>query len=121
MLQHPSLDRVFYALSDLTRRAVLERLGAGPASVSELASPFSVSLSAIGQHIQILEASGLVRTHKTGRVRRVELAPEALGEAEQWFAEHRRRWERRFDRLGLLLSEEAVPKTSKPRGKRSPK
>ena len=119
MLQHPSLDRVFYALSDVTRRAVLERLGAGPASVSELASPFSVSLSAIGQHIQVLEASGLVRTHKIGRVRRVELAPEALSEAEEWFAEHRRRWERRFDRLGLLLAEDGVTKTPKTRRKGS--
>jgi DNA-binding transcriptional ArsR family regulator len=111
MLQHRSLDHVFHALADPTRRAIVERLAAGPASVSELAEPFAVSLSAIGQHVHLLETSGLVRTTKAGRVRTVELDPQTLAAAEQWFASHRARWERRFDRLGGLLAEpEEAPK-----------
>lgn len=105
MLQHSSLDQVFHALADPTRRAMVERLGAGPASVSELAAPFPMTLAAIGQHVQLLEGSGLVRTIKVGRVRTVELQRETLGSAEQWFASHRARWETRFDRLGALLAE----------------
>jgi DNA-binding transcriptional ArsR family regulator len=120
MLQHSELDRVFHALSDVTRRALVARLGQGAASVSELASPFDVSLSAIGQHIQVLEASGLVRTQKAGRVRTVELLPEALSAAEQWLASHRKLWEHRFDRLGLLLeADEASPKPKRKQSKRS--
>lgn len=105
MLQHP-VEIVFHALGDPTRRALVERLAAGPASVSELAAPFPVTLTAIGQHLRVLEASGLVRSAKRGRVRTVELVPQPLAAAERWFAEHRRRWERRFDRLGDLLEEE---------------
>jgi DNA-binding transcriptional ArsR family regulator len=105
MLQHQSLDRIFHALADPTRRAIVERLAGGAASVSELAEPFAVSLSAIGQHVHLLETSGLVRTTKAGRVRTVELAPEALAPAERWFASHRARWESRFQRLGALLAE----------------
>ena len=85
---------------------MVERLIAGPASVSELARPFAVSLSAVGQHVQLLEGSGLVRTKKVGRVRTVELAPDALAAAERWFTRHRAQWERRFDRLGALLAED---------------
>lgn len=106
MLQHSSLDGVFRALADPTRRALVEQLSARPASVSELAMPFSVSLTAIGQHLHVLETSGLVRTRKAGRVRTVELVPERLAAAERWFASHRERWERRLDRLGMLLEEE---------------
>ncbi len=106
MLQHSSVDGVFRALADPTRRALVERLSAAPASVSELAMPFSVSLTAIGQHLHVLETSGLVRTRKVGRVRTVELVPERLAAAERWFASHRERWERRLDRLGALLEEE---------------
>jgi DNA-binding transcriptional ArsR family regulator len=102
---HYSLDYVFHALADSTRRAIVERLVSGPASVSELAQPFAVSLSAIGQHVQLLEACGMVRTVKVGRVRTVELLPDVLALAEGWFASHRQRWERRFDRLGELLDE----------------
>jgi DNA-binding transcriptional ArsR family regulator len=117
MLQQ-SLDQVFHALSDGTRRAMIERLAAGPASVTELSTPFSMSLSAIGQHVQLLEASGLVTTQKKGRVRMVELKTETLIGAELWFEVHRARWERRLDRLGCLLEEEAAnPETPKP-GKR---
>jgi DNA-binding transcriptional ArsR family regulator len=115
MLQHSCLDQVFHSLADPTRRAMVERLGAGPASVSELAAPFSVSLSAIGQHVQLLEASGLVRTAKVGRVRTVELVPDTLVAAERWFERHRQRWERRLDRLGALLAEPDNEAKTKPR------
>lgn len=107
MLQHHHrLDELFHALADPTRRAMVDRLITGPISVSELAAPFAMSLSAIGQHVQLLESAGLVRTAKTGRVRRVELVPEALSIAERWFRDHRARWESRLDRLGDLLAEE---------------
>jgi len=105
MVQHSSLDDIFHALADPTRRAIVERLARGPASVSELATPFAVSLSAIGQHIQLLQTSGLVHTVKVGRVRTVALKPRALAAAEHWFLEHRTRWERRLDRLGHLIDE----------------
>jgi DNA-binding transcriptional ArsR family regulator len=124
MLQHQPLDHVLHALADPTRRAMVERLVTGPASVSELAQPFAVSLSAIGQHIQLLEESRLVRTQKVGRVRTVELIPETLAMAERWFSQHRAQWERRFDRLGALLAEEdedleANPPEPKPRKRKS--
>ena len=118
MLQHTSLDRVFHAVADPTRRAIVERLTAGPASVSDLAMPFPVSLSAIGQHLQVLEKSGLIRTRKAGRVRTVELAPDALTAAERWFTSHRQRWEDRFDRLGALLLEEDETDTTRKRRKK---
>jgi len=106
MLQHSSLDAVFHALSDPTRRAIVERLTAGTAAVSDLAAPFDMTLSAIGQHIRLLEESGLVRTAKSGRVRIVELAPDRLATAEKWFTTHRARWEKRLDRLAALLDED---------------
>lgn len=84
---------------------MVERLVSGPRSVSELAEPFDMSLAAIGQHVQLLESSGLVRTEKVGRVRHVELSRETLQGAERWFAAHRARWETRFDRLGAMLRE----------------
>ena len=122
MLQYSELDQVFHALADPTRRGIVERLANGPASVSELAAPFAVSLSAIGQHVQVLEESGLVHTTKAGRVRTVELVRDRLALAEEWFAGHRRRWEARLDRLGALFAEEAeddpAPAPS-PRRKRS--
>lgn len=111
MLQH-CIDKVFHALADPTRRAMVERLGAGPASVSELGKPFPVSLSAIGQHLRVLETSGLVVTRKTGRVRTVELAPAVLKTAEDWFASHRKQWERRFDQLGALLEADDIDDAS---------
>ncbi|MCE9672625.1 metalloregulator ArsR/SmtB family transcription factor [Myxococcus stipitatus] len=117
MLQHSSLDRVFHALADPTRRAMVERLVTGPASVSELAAPFKVSLSAIGQQVQLLEECGLVRTAKVGRVRTVELQPDVLDAAERWFQKHRARWERRMDRLGALLEEPDEDETPPPRRK----
>lgn len=98
------LDRAFHALSDPARRVMVDRLSRGPASVSELAVPLSMSLPAVLQHVQVLEASGLVRSHKQGRVRTCELAPEALTQAEQWIRDRRSLWERRLDRLGGYLA-----------------
>src|SRR6476620_5151290 len=82
-----SLDRVFQALADPSRRAMVERLCEGPASVSELARPFSMTLAAVVQHVQVLEASGLVRSEKVGRVRTCQIAPATLRSAERWIAE----------------------------------
>lgn len=98
------LDLVFHALADPTRRAMLERLSSGPASVSELARPLVMSLPAVVQHLRVLEASGLVRSEKVGRVRTCRIEPAALGSVEQWIAERRSSWERRLDRLGNYLA-----------------
>jgi DNA-binding transcriptional ArsR family regulator len=104
-----NLDRVFHALADPGRRLMLERLGQGPASVSELGSPLSMSLAAVVQHVQILEASGLVRTQKLGRTRTCRLNPVTLRSAERWMSERRTLVERRLDRLGRYLAETADP------------
>ena len=93
------LDRAFQALGDPTRRGMLARLVGGPASVSELARPLQMSLPAVLQHIQALEASGLLRTEKKGRVRTCSLEPDALAAAERWLARQRALWEGRADRL----------------------
>jgi DNA-binding transcriptional ArsR family regulator len=105
--QSSSLDLMYQALADPTRRAMLERLSRGPASVSALAEPFPMSLPAIVQHLQVLEHSGLVRTQKIGRVRTCQLEPEALQLAEQWLNERRTNWIGRLDRLGDFLAETA--------------
>src|SRR3954447_2966826 len=86
------VDRLFHALADPTRRAMVERLSRGPASVSELARPFAISLPAIVQHLQILEASGLVRSEKVGRVRTCRVESTALRPAEQWIADRKAGW-----------------------------
>jgi DNA-binding transcriptional ArsR family regulator len=101
-------DRVFHALGDATRRAIVAQLGEGPASVSELARPLPVSLAAVVQHVQVLEASGLVATRKQGRVRTCHLNPTALLEAEHWLAQRRALWEGRLDRLGALVQERST-------------
>jgi DNA-binding transcriptional ArsR family regulator len=101
-----SLDRVFQALADPSRRAMVERLCEGPASVSELARPFSMTLAAVVQHVQVLEASGLVRSEKVGRTRTVSIEPPTLRTAEQWMSEQRTTWERRLDRLGTFLEQQ---------------
>ena len=106
MLNHPQLDLVFQALADPTRRDMVERLGRGPASVSELAQPLDMSLPAVLQHLQVLEASGLVSSEKTGRVRMCRIEPKVMETAEDWFAKRRAIWERRLDRLGEFLAEE---------------
>jgi len=102
----PSLNDVFHALADPTRRAIFERLVEGDAPVSELAKPLAMSLAAVVQHIQILEHAGLIATHKTGRVRTCRIEPRALREAETWIAQRRDLWERRLDRLGEILDEQ---------------
>jgi DNA-binding transcriptional ArsR family regulator len=101
------LDRVFHALADPGRRLMLERLSRGPASVSELGRPLTMSLAAVVQHVQVLEASGLVRTQKLGRTRTCRLDPVALRSAERWISERRTFVERRLDRLGEYLTETA--------------
>jgi DNA-binding transcriptional ArsR family regulator len=101
--QMADLDRVFQALADPGRRVMVERLSQGPASVSELARPLAMSLAAVLQHVQVLEASGLVRTQKTGRTRTCSINPAVLRSAEQWIADRRALWERRLDRLGEYL------------------
>ncbi len=100
----PELDRVFHALADPGRRLMLERLSQGPASVSELAQPLAMSLAAVLQHVQILEASGLVRSRKLGRTRTCSLQAETLRSAEHWISERRALVERRLDRLGEYLA-----------------
>jgi DNA-binding transcriptional ArsR family regulator len=104
MLKHShSLDRAFHALSDATRRAVLDRLAGGPASVSELAKPFTATFASIVQHIQVLEASGLIVTEKIGRTRTCRISQDAVARVEQWLSERRHMWESRLDRLGAIL------------------
>ena len=97
---------MFQALADPTRRMIVERLTRGPASVSELAEPFAMSLPAVVQHLQVLEHSGLVQTKKVGRVRTCTIDTGALSRAEQWINERRLAWNRRLDRLGSLLAED---------------
>lgn len=100
------LDGVFHALADPTRRAMIERLGQGPASVGDLAQPLAMTLSAVMQHILVLEGAGLVRTKKEGRVRLCSLDPDVLGSAEAWFAGRRRAVSRQLDALGAYLESE---------------
>jgi DNA-binding transcriptional ArsR family regulator len=99
------LDRVFRALGDPTRRAVLGRLSSGPAAVSELARPFDMALPSFTQHLAVLENCGLVRSRKAGRVRTVQLVPQPLQAAEGWMVEQRALWERRLDQLDDYLKE----------------
>ncbi|HSY70507.1 MAG TPA: metalloregulator ArsR/SmtB family transcription factor [Edaphobacter sp.] len=100
-----NIDRVFHALGDPTRRAIVERLSEGAMSASRLAVPLDITVAAVVQHLQILEKSGLVRTTKVGRVRTCRIEPAGLSVAERWIGERRSMWERRFDRLGDLLEE----------------
>lgn len=101
-----AVDRVFHALGDATRRAIVERLSEGPFSVSRLATPLDITLTAVVQHLQVLEESGLVHTEKTGRVRVCRIETAGLAVLERWISDRRSRWERRLDRLGDLLGEE---------------
>jgi DNA-binding transcriptional ArsR family regulator len=97
------LNRVFQALADPTRRAVLERLGRGPAPMSELAQPFKMALPSFSQHLDVLEDCGLVRSRKQGRVRTYQLAPQRLKAAETWMSRQRALWSRRLDQLDNYL------------------
>jgi DNA-binding transcriptional ArsR family regulator len=109
---------MFQAMADPARRGMIERLCRGPASVSELAKPLSMTLSAVVQHLSVLETSGLVRSEKVGRVRTCHLEPRALQRTEGWISARRATWESRFDRLGAFLSEQEDPE--KPSKKLAP-
>jgi DNA-binding transcriptional ArsR family regulator len=104
-----SPDEVFRALADPSRRAMVERLARGPASVTDLARPLPMSLAAVIQHLQVLEASGLVRSEKTGRVRTCQIEPDTLRMAEDWLNRQRTAWERRLGRLGEYLAGDPDP------------
>jgi DNA-binding transcriptional ArsR family regulator len=103
MVKSQTLDRTFAALSDPTRRDILERLAIAPASISELARPYGISLPGVLKHVRILEEASLVTTEKKGRTRECRLAPEPMLDANAWIEHHRERWERRFDRLEAIL------------------
>jgi DNA-binding transcriptional ArsR family regulator len=99
------VDRLFHALADPNRRGIVERLSLGPATVSELAEPLPMSLSAVVQHLKVLQVSGLVSSEKVGRVRTCRIEPAALRPVERWIDARRSSWERRLDRLGEYLAE----------------
>lgn len=105
MLQHKPLDLAFHALSDATRRRMVERLTRGPASVSELAEPLPMSMSAVVQHLKVLQDAGLVTSEKVGRVRTCRVEPGALSAAEHWISGRRIAMQDRLDRLGAFLDE----------------
>ena len=103
MVQYRPIDRTFAALADPTRRAILERLARGSASISELAEPFGISLTGCKKHVGVLEAAGLVSTEKVGRARLCSLGPRRLDDVEQWTQTYRRMLDERLDRFGELL------------------
>lgn len=103
--QQTKIDRVFHALGDPTRRAILEKLSGGPASVTRLSEPLKLTVAAVVQHLQVLEHSGLVKTEKLGRVRTCRIEPNGLSVAARWLEDRRTTWERRLDRLGEVLAE----------------
>lgn len=106
MVQYqPELDLTFAALSDPTRREILHRLGRGPASISELARPFAMSLTGVKKHVHILEEAGLVTTEKVGRTRHCRLGPSQLEDAVRWIEVYRESWERRLDGLEMYLQQ----------------
>jgi len=105
-----ALDGLFQALADPARRGMVDRLCRGPASVGELAKPLDMTLSAVVQHLKVLEASGLVRSRKQGRVRMCEIQSAAIESVERWLAARRSQWQARFDRLGDYLAEQDQPK-----------
>jgi DNA-binding transcriptional ArsR family regulator len=110
-MAQPALDLAFQALADPTRRAIVDRLSRGPAAVSDLAAPLPMSLTAVVQHLKVLEGAGLVASEKVGRVRTCRVEPAALSMAERWINERRRSVERSLDRLGDYLEEtEETPK-----------
>jgi DNA-binding transcriptional ArsR family regulator len=104
--QTVKVERVFHALADPTRRAIVEKLSEGPISVSRLAKPLEITLAAVVQHLQVLEKSGLVHTEKVGRVRTCRVESSGLNVAEKWINDRRAAWQKRLDRLGTFLAEE---------------
>lgn len=113
MVQYQVLDGAFAALSDPTRRGILDRLGRGPASISELAAPFDMTMTGVKKHVRILEDAHLVTSTKVGRVRQCRIETAALKTVEHWISERRNRWERRLDRLGEYLAENPHPPTAR--------
>lgn len=105
----PQIDRLFHALGDPTRRAILDLLSRGPTSATQLAAPLGITLTAVGQHLQILEECDLVRTEKIGRVRTCRIEPAGFNLLEKWIKDHRSHWESRLDRLADILNEEDDP------------
>ena len=105
MVQSAVADDVFHALSNSTRRQVLEQLSIGPATVSELAAPFDMKLPSFVQHLSVLERSRLVKSRKQGRVRTYEIVPDRLKVAEDWLTERRRLWEARLDRFDAYVNQ----------------
>jgi DNA-binding transcriptional ArsR family regulator len=103
---NPKIDLLFHALGDPTRRAILDHLTGGPMSVSRLADPLDITLTAVAQHLRILEEVGLVHTEKLGRVRTCRIEPAGFRLMEQWIRDHRTAWERKLDRLGAFLAED---------------
>jgi DNA-binding transcriptional ArsR family regulator len=101
------IARVFNALGDPTRRAIVERVSKGPVSVSDLAKPLKITLAAVVQHVQVLEAGGLVRTRKTGRVRTCSLRAKGFDLASRWMTDRKSLWESRLDRLGAILDQDS--------------
>jgi DNA-binding transcriptional ArsR family regulator len=104
--QRANVDRVFHALGDPTRRAIVEKLSEGPISVSSLAKPLDITLAAVVQHLQVLEKSGLVHSEKVGRVRTCRIETKGLTVAERWIGDRRSLWEKRLDRLGNFEPDE---------------
>jgi DNA-binding transcriptional ArsR family regulator len=100
-----TLDRTFFALSDPTRRAILEQLARSPATLSQLAAPFGLTLNGVKKHVGILEDVDLVVTRKIGRARECRLGPAQLDEAAAWIETHKRAWQRRIDRFGAYVEE----------------
>jgi DNA-binding transcriptional ArsR family regulator len=114
MLNHAfALDRVFHALADPSRRSMLDRLSRGPATVSELARPLTMSMPAVVQHLHVLEETGLVSSEKVGRVRTCRIEPAAMQSAEEWISDRRTMWERSLDRLGAYLDQTATERSSR--------
>jgi DNA-binding transcriptional ArsR family regulator len=109
---YPQLDGIFQALADPTRRAVIARLGNGPASIGDLARPFDMALPSFMKHIRVLEQSGLIRTRKDGRVRTCAISPQAFTAIEQWLSAQRAAWESHADRLELFVLNETAEETS---------
>jgi DNA-binding transcriptional ArsR family regulator len=103
MVKSQTLDRTFSALSDPRRRNILERLQRGPASISELAQPFGISLPGVMKHVRILEEANLVTTQKRGRTRECRLGPDQMDDVTSWIEHYREQWERRLDRLEALI------------------
>lgn len=109
------LDEIFHALSDSTRRRMIDRLSEGPASVTELAQPFDMALPSVVKHLAVLEAGGLVQSEKAGRVRTYRIAPDAIAAVESWLAKRKARWNAQFDRLDehLASTQLAAPRRRK--------